>query len=98
MIPPYPVERPYISLSENEKTELVKRFNSLNLGDSLDQVVLKVGKPYDDYVTADKKNGKFINHYIRYYFYKLKSKSVNEKFDQSITLFFSVQIKSELLK
>lgn len=80
--------KPYFSLSSDEKLNLVTKAKTVQIGETYDSVISKMGKPTYDQMMTRKENREIIGRSLKYYTVRWENGFVNEIHDQLIIIFF----------
>jgi hypothetical protein len=80
-------KKPYFQISSSEKREMVRKAATIQIGDSYESVVSKLGKPTYDQVLMEKKGREIIGRGLKFYASIWEKGSVNILYDQLISVF-----------
>ena len=80
--------KPYYSIGEKEKHELITKTASVQVGDSYESVISKLGKPTFDTFLIEKERNEPIGRTLKYYTTIWEKGLVNEKHDKLILIVF----------
>ena len=84
---------PYFALSSDEKLQLLAKAKTVQIGDTYDSVLSKLGKPTYDNILARKENREIIGRSLMYYAVRWEEGLVNEIHDQLVIIYFDTSDK-----
>ena len=92
--------KPYFSVNPDEKLQLLTKAKAVQIGDTYDSVISRLGKPTYDRMMIRKDNREIIGRSLKYYIVRWEEGLVNEIHDQLVIIYFdtSDNVQKVILK